>query len=502
MKNLIIFVAALITLIPVRAADRPNILWIVVDDMSANFSCYGENKIETPYVDKLAAEGVRFSRAYATSPVCSTFRSAMITGMYQTSIGVHHHRSGRGKHRIQLPDGVRPVTELFKEAGYWTCIGSGLPGFDKSLNRTGKDSLGKTDYNFDWNAKIYDSHDWAGRKQGQPFFMQVQLHGGKIRGASEAKYDALDKRMKQEFGSITDPQSVELPPYYPRDPIMLRDWSTYLDTVRITDRHVGRVVARLKKEGLLDDTLIVFFTDHGISHARGKQFLYDEGTHIPLVVRGPGVGKGITRDDLVEHIDVAALSLAAAGIELPEKMQGRDLLGTTYLPKEAVFGARDRCGEVTDHIRSVRTDRYLYLRNYYPKRPHLMPSNYKDSKLIVQRLRKLHGAGKLNALAEKLLFAPTRPAEELYLYQDDRWQVTNLANDPKHSKALKQHRARLQRWEQETGDMGPESPEVYAQEIADELNFIDRRKAKIKSARYYEFQRNAKLYQRWQAEGK
>ena len=204
----------------------------------------------------------------------------MITGMYQTSIGAHHHRSGRGKHRIQLPAGVRPVPALFKTAGYWTCIGSGLPGYDKSLNRTSRDTRGKTDYNFDWDEKVYDSHDWAGRKRGQPFFMQVQLHGGKIRGASQAGYDTLDRRMKKEFGDITDPASVELPPYYPRDPVMLRDWSTYLDTVRITDRHVGRVIERLKQEKLLKNTLIVFFTDHGISHARGKQFLYDEAyTH-------------------------------------------------------------------------------------------------------------------------------------------------------------------------------------------------------------------------------
>jgi arylsulfatase A-like enzyme len=493
---------AILQLAQAGAADRPNILWIVIDDMSANFSCYGEETIKTPHVDQMAREGVRFTRAYATSPVCSTFRSAMITGMYQTSIGSHHHRSGRGKHRIQLPEGVRPVPVQFKQAGYWTCIGSGLPGFDKSLKATSREQLGKTDYNFDWDKKMYDSHDWAGRKQGQPFFMQVQLHGGKIRGASVDKYDALDQRMKKEFGNITDPESVTLPPYYPRDPIMLRDWSTYLDTVRITDRHVGQVVARLENEGLLENTLIVFFTDHGISHARGKQFLYDEGAHIPLIIRGPGVGSGKTRRDLVEHIDVAALSLAAAGIEIPKLMQGRDILDGGYRPKQAVFAARDRCGETADHIRSVRTERYLYVRNFYPQRPHLMPSQYKDSKLIVQRLRELHAAGELNGLAEKLLFSPTRAPEELYLQGDDRWQTRNLAKDPKHAKALKQHRARLKKWSKNTGDLGPETPEVYAQEIEDELNFIDKRKAKIKPARYYEFQKNAKMYQRWLAEGK
>ena len=158
--------------------SRPNILWIVVDDMSANFSCYGETAIETPHVDRLAGEGIRFARAYATAPVCSPFRSAMITGMYQTSIGAHHHRSGRGIHRVVLPDGVQPVPQYFQDAGYWTCIGSGVPGLDSSGNPTKANRRGKTDYNFDWNAEIYDSHDWADRAEGQPFFMQVQLPRG------------------------------------------------------------------------------------------------------------------------------------------------------------------------------------------------------------------------------------------------------------------------------------------------------------------------------------
>ncbi len=476
--------------------DRPNIVWIVVDDMSANFSCYGERTIQTPHVDTLAGEGVLFSRAYATSPVCSTFRSAMITGMYQTSIGVHHHRSGRGEHRIQLPDGVRPVPEYFQEAGYWTCIGSGLPGYDQKGNPTDRDNLGKTDYNFDWNPEMYDSHDWSGRSDGQPFFMQVQLNGGKIRGASKAQYEATQKRMIAEFGAATDPESVELPPYYPRDPVMLRDWSTYLDSVKLTDLHVGRVMERLKKEGLLESTLVVFFTDHGISHARGKQFVYDEGVHIPLVVRGPGVAQGEMRTDLVEHIDVAALSLAAAGIDIPKRMEGRDILANDYNEKSAVFAARDRCGEADDRIRSVRTDRYLYIKNFYPERPFLMPSEYKDNKLILQRLRELRTDGKVSELTEELLFSPTRPPEELYLYGEDPWQIRNLASNPMYSVALRDHRAHLTEWIEETGDMGPESIEVYIMETEDQMQST----RNVESRERY--RKNSELYLKWMREGK
>jgi arylsulfatase A-like enzyme len=481
----------------VQAADpeRPNILWFVVDDMSANFSCYGEKQIKTPHVDALAAQGLRFTRAYATSPVCSVFRSALITGMYQTSIGVHHHRSGRGKHRIELPDGMQPIPALFQKAGYHTCIGSGLLDLDyrsMPLKKAHRNRLGKTDYNFTWDKGIYDRSDWAGRKEGQPFFMQVQLHGGKMRGASASGYEAFDRQITKIFGKVTSPEKVVLPPYYPRDEVMLKDWSTYLDSVRLTDRHVGLVIERLRREGLLDNTLIVFFTDHGISHARGKQFLYDEGTHIPLVISGPGIAKESVRKDLVEHIDVAALSLAAAGIAIPEKMEARDILAKHYQRKTKVFAARDRCGEAADRIRSVRTERYLYIRNYFPQRSHLMPSSYKDGKLIVKRLRELHAKGELNPLATKLLFSPTRPSEELYLYTADVWQIRNLAEDPKHASALGEHRALLNTWIVETKDPGPEAPEVYTLETEDQL----------KGRNDETYRKNVELYKQWAREGK
>lgn len=498
-KNILLtFVLACASLPPslAHASDRPNILWIVIDDMSANFGCYGETTIETPEVDQLASEGVLFTRAYATSSVCSTFRSAMITGMYQNSIGAHHHRSGQGEHRIKLPDGVRPVPELFKDAGYWTCIGSGIPGLDHRGEPSANHGLGKMDYNFDFDLDMYDSNDWAGRGDDQPFFMQVQLNGGKIRGDSEAKNWETVERMETHFGGATDPDRVQLPPYYPRDPGILRDWSTYLDSVRITDWHVGRVMDRLRQEELLENTLVIFFTDHGISHARGKQFLYDEGTHIPLIIRGPGIEVGSKRTDLVEHIDVAAVSLAAAGIDIPKWMEGQDIQASNHEPKEAVFGARDRCGEAADWVRSVRSDRYLYIKHFYPERPHLLPSQYKEAKFILKRLRELHEAGSLSALSEKLLFSPSRPPEELFLYQDDNWQIVNLAEDSNYAEVLKTHRAHLNDWVERTGDPGPESPEVYVMETEHQMSVT--RNAESREA----YREHTDLYKQWVREGK
>ena len=224
--------------------------------------------------------------------------------------------------------------------------------------------------------------------------MQVQLAGGKLRGGTDASATRLFETAKQQLGDSTDPATVILPPYYPRDPVLLRDWAAYLDSVRLTDLHVGKVIDRLDKEGLLDNTLILFMTDHGISHARGKQFLYNEGTHVPLIVRGPGIEKAKERLDLVEHIDVAAISLAAAGIEIPKAMQARNPLAPDYQPRDYVFAARDRCDETVERIRSVRSDRFLYIRNFHPQRPHLQPNAYKDGKSIVQTLRQLHESGK------------------------------------------------------------------------------------------------------------
>jgi arylsulfatase A-like enzyme len=510
MKRFLSFIVASLALAAaVSAAEpRPNILWIVVDDMSANFSSYGEKMIETPHVDRLAREGTKFNHAYTTAPVCSPCRSAFITGMYQTTIGAHQHRSGRGVERIVLPAGVEPVPATFQKAGYYTCIGSGLP----EMNRAGKNKaakkkaadpegagrgLGKSDYNFNWDPAIYDGNDWAGRRPGQPFFMQVQLAGGKLRGGTDASVQQLAARAKAELGAATDPEKVVLPPYYPRDPVLLRDWAAYLDSVRFTDKHVGDVLARLEKEGILDQTLVIFVTDHGISHARGKQFLYDEGTHVPFVVRGPGVPRGKVRNDLIELIDLAATSLAAAGIAIPTGMQAKNVLAKDYAPREFAFAARDRCDETVERIRSVRSDRFLYIRNFYPQRPHLQPNAYKDGKSIVQTLRALHAAGTLDPLAEKLLFSPTRPTEELYEWTTDRWQVKNLVSEPAHQATLEKLRGRLDRWMVETKDRGPEPQAMYDSDMAVYLSG-QANKGKTESATA----KNIALMKQWAREGK
>lgn len=413
---------------------RPNILWICVEDMSAHMSCYGETTIRTPNIDQLAKEGVMFKSAFITCPVCSPSRSAMVTGMYQTSTGSHNHRSSRHDVQLKLPDSIKFIPEYFKQAGYYTSNGGMLNLSDYSKTKTGK-----TDYNIVFDKNMYDAAEWSGRKEGQPFFAQLQLKGGKNRGAKVPK--------------PVNPKYVKLPPYYPNDPVLCEDWARYLNSVINTDIEVGQIVRRLEDEGIADNTIVFFWTDHGISHIRGKQFLYDEGIRVPLIVWGPGLGKGVVREDLVEHIDIAASSLALAGLDVPDHLQSRSLFDANYEKRECVFSARDRCDETVERLRCVRTGRYKYIRNFYWHVPHAQANQYKDGKEIMKVMRRLYAEGKLDENQARP-FAATRPVEELYDLKADPHELDNLAEDRKYAGVLRELRGRLNQWIEETRDIG------------------------------------------------
>jgi arylsulfatase A-like enzyme len=417
-------------------AKRLNILWIVAEDASPHLGCYGETAIPTPHLDALAAEGIRFTNAVVTCPVCSPARSALITGMYQTTIGSHNHRSQNpapksGGNRAyyasyHLPDAIPPITEYFREAGYYVCNGEG-PESAKP---------GKTDYNFMTGKPVYDGSDWRDAPEGRPFFAQVQLKGGKSRPGD---FEAGD---------------FDLPPYYPDDPVMRRDQAEYLGSWVKLDKEAGRIVARLKEAGVYDNTVIFFLTDHGVSSARGKQFLYDDGIRIPLIVRFPGRRfAGSVREDLAAHIDLGPASLAAAGLDVPAHLQGRDLFAADYRERPFVVSARDRCDETLDTIRSVRTRRWKYIRNFQSFRPHMQYNQYKDGKKIVQHLRELHEKSALTPLQDRI-FAESRPPEELYDLKADPFETVNLAADPAHAETLRELRLNLYGWMLETRDCG------------------------------------------------
>ncbi len=284
------------------SGERPNILWIIVEDMSCHFGYQGEMLVDTPHVDRLARDGIVFRNAYVTAPVCSASRSAMITGIYQTTIGAHHHRSSRGVVKHHLPAGLKTVPERFREAGYYTC-NLGFNGHEP----TKLDRFGKEDYNFEYKREnLYDGSDWSGRSEGQPFFAQVHLRGGKLRDVPNWYQEVV-----AGLDDLITPVEVTLPPYYPDHPAFRKDWAEYLNAVQYTDREVGLIMDRLRQEGLLDNTVVIFMTDHGMSQARGKQFLYDEGAKIPFIVCAPTLLDGaMVRDEPIAHLDMAATSLA------------------------------------------------------------------------------------------------------------------------------------------------------------------------------------------------
>jgi N-sulfoglucosamine sulfohydrolase len=435
-----------------QAPNRPNILWLTAEDFGPELACYGTPQVFSPNLDKLAQEGIRYTRAYTTAPVCSASRSAFMTGMYQTTIGAHNHRSHRDD-GYQLPEGVRILPQWFRDAGYFTANLRKLP-VEFGFNGTGK-----TDWNFNFSGKAFDSDDWSELKSHQPFFAQINFQ------ETHRKFHAPAK---------ADPDKVAIPPYYPDHPVTRQDYAQYLDAAGELDRKVGLILKQLETDGLADSTVVVFFGDHGQAHVRGKQFCYEEGLHVPLIIRWPtgipapnSYKPGTVETRLVEAIDLLPTCLSFAGAAKPSKMQGRVFLGDQAdPPRQYAFGARDRCDETVFRFRTVRDDRYRYIRNFTPDRPFLQKNDYKERSYPVWNLLKeLDAAGKLTPV-QKALTAPTMPPEELYDLENDPHEIHNLAasNNPEDQAALARLRGVLTKWIEDTDDQGRvmEPPEVAA----------------------------------------
>ena len=433
-------------------AKRPNILWITAEDMNPWMSCYGETLLKTPNFDAMAAGGVRFERAYVPAPVCSACRSGIITGTMQTTLGVHNHRSSRSnatkpEHKelgmIHLPKGVKTVPELFQAAGYET--------FNE----------GKTDYNFVYdNSALYSVANWGeAQAKGKPWFGQIQLKGGKNGKAVLSKADSTP----------VDPADVTIPPYYPDAPEFRQAYADHYACVLGTDQSVGGILARLKADGLLENTVVFFYSDHGAPPLlRHKQFCYEGGVRVPLLVSWAGNQaavrrNGAVRGDLVSGIDIAVSSLALAGIDIPDHMEGRNLFAPDHEKRQFVICARDRCDFTIERIRAVVTKRFKYLRNSLTDRPYLQPQ-YRDGQVLMKTWKALRDEGKLTPAAA-VFVGDRRPAEEFYDLDNDPDEVHNLVGDPKFAKELQRHRDILTGWIKETGDKGQhtESPEGLLQ---------------------------------------
>jgi N-sulfoglucosamine sulfohydrolase len=424
------------------APKSPNILWLIAEDFGPHLGSYGTKEVFTPNLDRLAAEGTRYTRFFTTAPVCSPSRSAFMTGMYQTTIGAHNHRAHRDDD-YHLPKGVRLLSDWMRDAGYFTANVRELPP------KFGFRGTGKTDWNFRYDGKAFDSAKWTDLKSHQPFFAQINFQ------ETHRKFHAPKK---------ADPAKVEVPPYYPEHPTVREDWAAYLDAASELDRKIGLVLNQLAADDLASNTVVVFFGDNGQAHVRGKQFCYDSGLNVPLIIRWPAEFpaprhlKAATVDErLLEAIDLAPTMLEMAKAAVPDGMQGRVFLGANAAsPKEYVFGARDRCDETVFRFRTVRDKRYRYIRNFTPERPFLQENNYKERSYPVWNLLKeLHAAGKLTP-EQAVLCAPTMPEEELYDVQRDPHETKNLAKSPEHKQTLERLRKVLNKWIDDTNDQGRE----------------------------------------------
>ncbi|WP_346237714.1 sulfatase [Niabella insulamsoli] len=452
---------------PKGRSAKPNILWIIAEDLSPFMGCYGDsiNEGHTPVIDRLASEGVLFKRAYATAPVCSPSRSALITGIMQTTTGTHEHRSSRTYDgeivpealRIHLPQAVKTIPELMRQAGYFT-FNDGKDDYNFHYDRNSLYTVGsKKNYvagmngwQGNWPETLsLTTREWNKRKsKDQPWFGQIQVMGGKGHGESVREGEKLKK------------DALKPPPYFPDIPSQRAAWTDHYNANRGTDADIEVILKELEKDGELENTIIFFFSDHGSNASlRHKQLCYEGGMLVPLIINGrhPAIQNGSVREDLVSLLDVSATTLALAGVSLPAYLDGQNLLDKNTAERKYIVGARDRCDYTIDRIRTVVSKNFRYIRNYFPERPRLQ-AGYRDNLPIVKDLKEARDKGRLTPYQEQHWFGP-KEVEELYDLKKDPLQMNNLASIPRYQQLLEEHRKVLEDWIKKTDDKGqyPES---------------------------------------------
>jgi len=435
---------------------RPNIIWIVGENLNLDLGIYGERLVATPNLDSLGRNGMRYTNVYSTSPVCAPSRSAFMTGMYQTSTGTHNMRSHR-KDDYRLPGGVRPITHRLNDIGYYT---ANITRIEDRIVGTGK-----LDLNFVNEGPLYDTEDWSTLKTNQPFFAMINT--------PEIEYDIYDRQTaskarvewvgEREHPQIATPENIEVPPYYPDHEVTRQELARYYNSISGMDIRVGWILEQLQEEGLTEKTIIIFFGDNGRLDARGIHWCWDTGLRVPMIIYWPGsleappqYKPGSVNENIISLLDITATTLQVAGVPRPLSMQSRVFLGELAdPPRTYAFSARDRIDETVNRIRSVREKRYHYMRNYMPGLGFTSLNRYKEKCFAVKPLmRELHAKGKLSGAAAELM--EPLPYEQLYDTWNDPHEINNLAesDDPEHREALFRLSAALDTWVAETGDQG------------------------------------------------
>ena len=456
-----------------QGIDRPNILWLVAEDLSPYIASYGDDTAPTPVLDRLAAEGVRYENVYSVSGVCAPSRAALITGMYPTSIGAHHMRTifqqpealhrGLINYEVVPPPKVRMVSEILREHGYYTVNNS------------------KEDYQFHpslmaWDESSLFAH-WRHRAQGAPFFAVFNFgvtHEGQLwapapewnlRYGREVFPPERDEPLewhKFEEGEekrlyVPEDIDFDVPPYLPDTPAVRADMLRMYSNIAEMDSYVGVVLRQLEEDGLLENTIVMWFSDHGGPLPRQKRTLYDSGLQVPLIIRYPDLRRaGEVDDTLVSFVDFAPTVLSLAAIEVPSHMQGTPFAGVyanADETREYIFAAADRFDGYYDMIRAVRDKRFKYLRNFMPDSGYYLPLAYREQMASMRELLRLRDEGGLDELQSRW-FRDQKPLEELFDTQADPHELHNLADDPIHAQQLRKMRAALDRWMADTGDLG------------------------------------------------
>ena len=406
------------TLAGAAAPVRPNVLWIVSEDINPQLGCYGDPYADTPNLDRLAARGLRYRNCWSTAPVCAPARTSLISGLYAPSAGAEHMRS-----MTRLPAGFKMYPQFLREAGYYATNNA------------------KEDYNLEKPPGVWDDSSkqghWRNRKPGQPFFA-VFNH--------EISHESQIRTRPHKL--VHDPAKARIPAYHPDTPEVRHDWAQYYDNITTMDRQAQALLEQLEKDRLVEDTIVFFYGDNGSGMPRSKRWPYNSGLNVPLIVHIPEKFRrlaskdykpGAASDRQVGFIDLGPTLLSLAGVKPPDYLQGRAFLGEHQTPDpEFNHGFRGRMDERYDMVRSVRDKRYIYIRNYMPHKIYGQHIAYMFETPTTQVWKKLYDEGKLNDAQKR--FWETKPPEELYDLENDRDEVNNLAKSPGHQAILKRLR--------------------------------------------------------------
>jgi len=407
-----------------KEAKKPNIIWLMAEDISTDLECYGMPDVKTPFLNEMAKEGILFKNAFVTNPICSPSRSAMMIGAHQLKTNTHNHRSNRN---VPLDSQFIPFTKLLRDAGYTTILG----------NHAVYDKGRKIDVNFKhepigtWNGKtefgLFDKYDTF-EKKDEPFFAQIQLkvtHRG----------DWWNK-IREKSKHPVNPKTVTLPPYMADHPTVRLDWATYLDQIEYMDNEIGMLFKELEEKGMAENTVVIFIGDNGRCNIRGKGYLQDPGLRIPLIVYYPkNIKGGQVRKDVVSATDITASIVDFAGINIPDFMTGKSIFKEGF-KREYTYAARDLWDEIEEKSRAVTSEKWSYIRNDKPEIPYDAHQAYLDFyRPAVHIMRTLYKNDKLNE-NQKPFFEPTKPKEELYNLEEDPNQLKNLAKDSNYKEVL------------------------------------------------------------------